>query len=229
MRHLITIALLAPIWLFAQPNYALYDSLLQKYVSNNGNVKYKALQAERAILDSVVAQFQAIAPQKEWSKNERLAYWINAYNLFTVQLIVNNYPVKKITNLDGGKTWDIKRIEIDGKKYSLNQIENEILRPQFKDARIHFAINCAAESCPPLHNRAFTAENVQSLLDKRTRKFIRSSANTLTESNIKISKIFDWYSSDFGDIVTFLNKYAAVKIKTDAKVEYKEYIWNINE
>lgn len=229
MRHLIIIALLAPIWLFAQPNYALYDSLLQKYVSNNGDVKYKALQAERAILDSVVAQFQAIAPQKEWSKNERLAYWINAYNLFTVQLIVNNYPVKKITNLDGGKTWDIKRIEIDGKKYSLNQIENEILRPQFKDARIHFAINCAAASCPPLHNRAFTAENVQSLLDKRTRKFIRSSANTLTESNIKISKIFDWYSSDFGDIVTFLNKYAAVKIKTDAKVEYKEYIWNINE
>lgn len=229
MRHLIIIALLAPIWLFAQPNYALYDSLLQKYVSNNGDVKYKALQAERAILDSVVAQFQAIAPQKEWSKNERLAYWINAYNLFTVQLIVNNYPVKKITNLDGGKTWDIKRIEIDGKKYSLNQIENEILRPQFKDARIHFAINCAAASCPPLHNRAFTAENVQSLLDKRTRKFIRSSANTLTESNIKISKIFDWYSSDFGDIVTFLNKYASVKIKTDAKVEYKEYIWNINE
>jgi Protein of unknown function, DUF547 len=229
MKHLIIIAFLAPIWLFAQPNYALYDSLLQKYVSSNGDVKYKALQAERAILDSVVAQFQAVAPQKEWSKNERLAYWINAYNLFTVQLIVNNYPVKKITNLDGGKTWDVKRIEIEGKKYSLNQIENEILRPQFKDARIHFAINCAAESCPPLHNRAFTAENVQSLLDKRTRKFIRSSANTLTESNIKISKIFDWYSSDFGDIVTFLNKYASVKIKTDAKVEYKEYIWNINE
>ena len=229
MRHLIIIALLAPIWLFAQPNYALYDSLLQKYVSSNGEVKYKALQAERAILDSVVAQFQAIAPQKEWSKNERLAYWINAYNLFTVQLIINNYPVKKITNLDGGKTWDIKRIEIEGKKYSLNQIENEILRPQFKDARIHFAINCAAESCPPLHNRAFTAENVQSLLDKRTRKFIRSSANTLTENNIKISKIFDWYSSDFGDIVTFLNKYASVKIQTDAKIEYKEYIWNINE
>jgi Protein of unknown function, DUF547 len=229
MRHLIIIAFLAPIWLFAQPNYALYDSLLQKYVSSNGEVKYKALQAERAILDSVVAQFQAVAPQKEWPKNERLAYWINAYNLFTVQLIVNNYPVKKITNLDGGKTWDVKRIELDGKKYSLNQIENEILRPQFKDARIHFAINCAAESCPPLHNRAFTAENVQSLLDKRTRKFIRSSANTLTESNIKISKIFDWYSSDFGDIVTFLNKYASVKIKTDAKVEYKDYIWNINE
>lgn len=229
MRHLIIIAFLAPIWLFSQPNYALYDSLLQKYVSSNGEVKYKALQAERAILDSVVAQFQAVAPQKEWSKNERLAYWINAYNLFTVQLIVNNYPVKKITNLDGGKTWDVKRIEIEGKKYSLNQIENEILRPQFKDARIHFAINCAAESCPPLHNRAFTAENVQSLLDKRTRKFIRSSANTLTDSNIKISKIFDWYSSDFGDIVTFLNKYASVKIKTDAKVEYKEYIWNINE
>ena len=229
MRHLIIIALLAPIWLFAQPNYALYDSLLQKYVSSNGEVKYKALQAERAILDSVVAQFQAVAPQKEWSKNERLAYWINAYNLFTVQLIVNNYPVKKITNLDGGKTWDVKRIEIEDKKYSLNQIENEILRPQFKDARIHFAINCAAESCPPLHNRAFTAENVQALLDKRTRKFIRSSANTLTESNIKISKIFDWYAADFGDIVTFLNKYASVKIKTDAKVEYKDYIWNINE
>jgi Protein of unknown function, DUF547 len=167
MKHLIIIALLAPIWLFSQPNYALYDSLLQKYVSSNGEVKYKALQAERAILDSVVAQFQAVAPQKEWPKNERLAYWINAYNLFTVQLIVNNYPVKKITNLDGGKTWDVKRIELDGKKYSLNQIENEILRPQFKDARIHLrsivqqnrVLHCTiAHLQPKTYNLCWTSE-----------------------------------------------------------------------
>ena len=154
---------------------------------------------------------------------------MNAYNVFTLKLVVDNYPLKRITDLDGGKTWDVRRIEIGGKKYSLNDIENVILRPRFKDARIHFGINCAAKSCPPLLNQAFSAENVQSLLTVRTRKFIRSSANELAENQVTVSKIFDWYAADFGDLPTFLNRYSKVKIAAAATVLFKEYDWSLNE
>ncbi len=214
--------------LSAQPNYDRYDAFLQKYVAKNGNVNYKAIKANQVGLDSVVREFQAVSLQKSWSKNEQLAYWLNAYNVFTLQLIVSKYPLQKITDLDGGKTWDVKRIELGGKKYSLNEIENEIIRPQFKDPRIHFALNCAARSCPPLYNRAFTAKNVQTALEQRTRQFVRSSANDLAEQKIKISKIFDWYKSDFGDLTAFLNKYGTVKITPGAAVEYVEYDWKLN-
>lgn len=214
---------------FAQPNYGGYDKLLQKHVSEEGKVNYKLLKTNKLQLDSVVKIFQATAPQTSWPKNEQLAYWLNAYNLFTLQLMTNNFPVSSITKLDNGKPWDVKRIEIGGKKYALNEIENDIIRPQFKDPRIHFALNCAAKSCPPLHNEAFTAANVQTLLEQRTRKFVRSSANTITTKNPKISKIFDWYAADFGNPIAFLNKYAKSKIASDAKIEYAEYDWRLND
>ena len=87
---------------------------------------------------------------------KKMAYWINVYNAFTIKMIVDNYPVSSITKLHGGKPWDVKWIELGEKKYSLNEIEHNILRPQFKDARIHFAVNCAAQSCPPILNKAWT-------------------------------------------------------------------------
>jgi Protein of unknown function, DUF547 len=209
------------------PSTVLND-LLQKYVSATGKVNYKELKTNKTQLNETAKAFQDNPPQESWSKDEKLAYWMNVYNVFTLKLIVDNYPISSITKLDNGKPWDVKRIEIDGKKYSLNDIENVVIRPKFKDARIHFAINCAAKSCPPLHNEAFTAENVQNLLTQRTRKFIRSSANKLTENSAEISKIFDWYATDFGDIVAFLNKYATVKIAKGAKVTFADYNWDLN-
>lgn len=205
------------------------DSLLSKYVSATGRVDYKSLKINRLELDSVVAKMEVGPPADTASKNEKLAFWMNAYNVFTLKLVVDNYPLKRITDLDGGKTWDVRRIEIGGKKYSLNDIENVILRPRFKDARIHFGINCAAKSCPPLHNQAFSAENVQSLLTVRTRKFIRSSANELAENQVTVSKVFDWYAADFGSLVEFLNRYSKVKIAADAAVSFKDYDWSLNE
>jgi Protein of unknown function, DUF547 len=227
MKYLAFFLLLVTGTLFAQPNYQNYDAFLKKYVSASGNVSYKKIK--KSDVESVVKEFQAATPQKNWSKNEQLAYWLNAYNLFTISLIVNNYPVKKITDLDNSKPWDVKRIDLGGQKYSLNDIENVIIRPTFKDARIHFAINCAAKSCPPLLNTAFTANNVQTLLEQRTKAFITSKSNLLTEKNIKISKIFDWYKADFSDLTGFLNKYSTAKIAKDAKVEYNDYDWNLNE
>lgn len=218
--------------LFSQtaPSHVGLDSLLQKYVSETGKVDYKGLKTNK---DALYAYCQILTEnpvQEDWSREEKLAYWINAYNAFTLKLIVDNYPTKSIMNFDGGKTWDVRRIKLGDKKYSLNQIENDIIRPQFKDPRIHFAVNCAAKSCPPLWNRAYTAVKLDSTLEARTRAFINDpNFNTLTASKASVSKIFEWYAADFGDLKKYLNKYAATQLRGTALVGFKEYDWGLNE
>lgn len=210
-------------------SHQAFNNLLQKYVSNDGKVNYKGLKNDKAALETYITTLAKQIPDNTWSKNAALAYWINAYNAFTLKLIVDNYPVKSITNLSGGKPWDVKNIELAGKKYSLNNIENDIIRPTYKDARIHFAVNCAAVSCPPLSNTAFTEANINDLLNTRTKNFINSSANTITASKIRISKIFDWYKADFEDVPAFINKYSTIKTITNTGIEFNEYNWNLNE
>ena len=214
--------------LVAQPSHAAFDALLSKNVSADGKVNYKNFQADKVALDGYIKTLSDNVPQDSWSKNDKMAYWINAYNALTIKTIVSNYPLSKITDLDGGKTWDVKRFTLGGKKMSLNDIENTILRPM-GDARIHFAINCAAKSCPPILNKAFTAANLNDLLETRTKLFINSSANTLKTNEIKVSKVFDWYGKDFGNVAVFVAKYAKTKVATTAKVSFSEYDWQLNE
>lgn len=207
-----------------------WNRLLGKHVSAAGKVDYKGFKADQQALDAYLQQLAANPPAGTWKRADQMAYWINAYNAFTIDLIVDNYPVSSILKLDGGKTWDVKRILLGGKKYSLNQIENEILRPEFKDARIHFALNCAARSCPPLYNKAFTAKNLERALEQRTRQFINDARfNTLSAGKASVSKIFEWYAADFGDLKTFLNKYAGVKMDAGASIGFVEYNWELNE
>lgn len=207
-----------------------WDALLQRFVSDAGKVNYKGFQANKQALDDYLQSLSTNPPKATWAKAEQMAFWINAYNAFTIKLISDHYPLKSILDLDGGKTWDVKRIKIGDKMYSLNNIENDILRPQFKDARIHFAINCAAQSCPPLANHAFTSTNLEKMLEEHAKKFINNSQfNQLTGSPIKVSKIFDWYAADFGDLVGFLNRYAVNKAAAGTKVEYLEYNWELND
>lgn len=206
-----------------------FEALLQKHVSDAGKVNYKGLKADKASLDAYCQSLSDNPAQEDWTKEAKMAYWINAYNAFTLKLIVDNYPTKSILNFDGGKTWDVRRIKIGDKKYSLNNLENDILRPQFKDPRIHFAINCAAKSCPPLWNHAFTAENLNEALDARTRAFVNDPAfNTLNANRAQVSKIFDWYAVDFGDLKKFLNQYANIQLKNTAAVVFLEYNWDLN-
>jgi hypothetical protein len=206
-----------------------FDAILKKYVSTTGKVNYKDLKVNKADLEAYTKALSENPPAEKAPKAERYAYWINAYNAFTLKLIVDNYPLSTITKLDGGKPWDVKRITIGGKKYSLNDIENNILRPM-GDARIHFAINCAAKSCPPLHNVAFTATNLNSILESRTKRFINDTkANVLKDNELKISKIFDWYGKDFDNIPEFINRFANIKVKSDAKIVFMEYDWSLNE
>lgn len=214
----------------AQPDYTAWDNFLKKYVSSAGDVDYAAIKNNKDELNKIVAVFEKNHPDKSWSKNEQLTFWINAYNLFTIKLIIDNYPLKSIQNLDGGKPWDVKRIRIGSKKYSLNNIENDIIRPEFKDARIHFAVNCAAKSCPPLLNAAYKASILDSQLDSQTKKFVNNSKfQTITRASMTLSKIFDWYGVDFGNKVDFLNRYSKTKISKNAKILFKEYDWSLND
>ncbi len=214
----------------AAPSHAGLDSLLKKYVSESGKVNYKELKANKEALYAYCQILTDNPVQEAWAREEKMAYWINAYNAFTLKLIVDNYPTKTILNFDGGKTWDVKRIKLGDKKYSLNQIENEIIRPQFKDPRIHFALNCAAKSCPPLLNKAYTAEILFDTLEARAKAFIANSQyNEISPSQASVSKIFEWYAADFGDLKNYLNKYAATQLKPSATVTFKEYDWGLND
>jgi hypothetical protein len=211
-------------------SHDIWNTLLQEHVSPTGLVNYKGFQSDVSTLDAYLESLSANPPQSSWDSNEKLAYWINAYNAFTVKLILNNYPTSSITKLAGGKPWDVKWIKIGKNTYSLNHIENNIIRPRFKDARIHFAVNCAALSCPPLLNQAYVPSRLSAQLNSQTRKFINNPKyNTITAQAIEVSKIFDWYSSDFGSsLIDYLNKYSAHKINNDAKIQYLEYDWALN-
>ena len=213
-----------------KPDHSAWNTLLRKHVSGNGDVDYAGFKRDINQLNAYLDDLRAQTPDDSYSRAEAMAYWINAYNAFTVKRILNDYPVSSIRDLDGGDPWKVKWIELDGKSYSLNQIEHDILRPRYGDPRIHFAVNCAAASCPPLPNQAFTAGNLNSLLETRTRAFIRNPAyNQISGGEVNVSKIFDWYGEDFGDLRTYLNKYLATPIAADRDIAFADYDWSLNK
>ncbi len=212
--------------------YADLSSFLQKYVSSVGRVNYAGIKNDIGRLNSLIKSFESNYPKNEWSKNQKLAYWINAYNLYTIKLIVDNYPVSSIIKITA-KPWDKKFVELGGKTYSLNNIENDIIRKQFNEPRIHFALNCASKSCPVLYNKAFKASALSYQLTQQTKNFFTDkSKNDFSDpTNIKISKIFEWYKADFtknGTVVDFINKYRTEKLKSP-KIGYTEYSWELNK
>lgn len=212
------------------PSHAAWDALLQEHVSDAGAVDYKGFKANASKLNAYLQSLRAHPVRESWSRNEKMAYWINAYNAFTIKLIVDNYPLSSIMDLHNGKTWDRKWIRLGEQTYSLNNIENDILRPQFQDARIHFAVNCAARSCPPLLNRAWTADNLERYFEQQARAFINNPRfNKIAPGSVQISKIFEWYAGDFGHIIEYLNQYSKTRINKNAKVSYREYDWALNE
>ena len=218
---------------FSLATHESWNALLKKHVTPSGKVNYKGMKSSLTIIDDYLKHLKENSPKKDWSKNEKLAYWINLYNAATVSLIASNYPTSSITKLSGGKPWDKKFVKSGDKVYSLNQIENEIVRPQFKDPRIHAALNCAAVSCPNLLNEAFVPNQLNAQLDQQTKVWVNdASKNKLQDSKVKVSQIFDWYADDFkasGGVVAFINQYATTKVSAKAKVAYLAYDWSLNE
>jgi hypothetical protein len=212
------------------PDHQLFNQLLNSYVDDKGKVDYAGIKNDLVKLDEYINVLRQNHPEAGWSRSQKLAYWINAYNAFTIKLILDHFPISSITRIETGKPWDKEWIKLGTKTYSLNQIENDIIRPQFNDPRIHFAVNCAAKSCPPLANEAFTEVNLDQLLERQTKSFINDqNYNSISQNNAKISKIFEWYSADFGDLITFINKYSKVPLNSSAKIEFQEYNWDLNK
>ncbi len=210
--------------------HKLWDNLLQQTVDASGRVDYKLLKTMEAQLDQYLLQLDKNVPNAGWSRAEVMAYWINAYNAFTIKMILMHYPVRSIKALHGGKVWDLSWIQLGSKSYSLNQIEHDILRKQYQDPRIHFAVNCAALSCPPLWDRAWTADHLEATLESRTKAFINDlEYNELSTRPIRISKLFEWYAEDFGAVIDYLNRYADSRIESDATIQYLPYHWDLNE
>lgn len=211
-------------------DHAKWNILLQKNVSKIGIVDYKGFQKDSKQLQSYLDLLAVNVPTKSWSKNAVLAYWINAYNAYTVKLILDNYPIKSIKDINN--PWGKKFFTLGTNKYSLEQIEHEILR-KMGEPRIHFAINCASFSCPNLLNESYTEANLEKQLATAAKSFINDKTkNNITANKAEISKIFDWFSGDFkkkGTLIDFLNQYSSIKINSKTKISYKEYNWNLNE
>lgn len=207
-----------------------WNALLQKNVSKDGTVNYKAFQKDGKELQSYLDELSARVPNRSWSRNATLAYWINTYNAFTVKLILDNMPIKSIKDINN--PWGKKFIYLANKKYSLEEIEHEILR-KMDEPRIHFAINCASFSCPNLLNSAYTETKLEQQLNTVAKSFINDkSKNSITANKIEISKIFDWFAGDFkkeGSVISFLNQYSSIKINPKAKLNYKDYNWSLND
>jgi len=209
-------------------SHASFDALLRKNVTSSGKVNYNGFKGN-ASFEQYLKDLSANEPQSGWSRNKKLAYWINAYNAFTIKLIVDNYPVSSITKLKGGKPWDYSFIKIGSNTYSLNHIEHKIIRPTFKEPRIHFACVCAAKSCPKLANKAYTASNLNSLLTTQTKYFINNkNKNQIADKNLKVSSLFDWYASDFGDVNAYIAKYYNGTFEADTDIEFMDYDWSLN-
>lgn len=217
---------------------SIYAALLSKYVSGSF-VDYAGLKAEEANLDAY-CDILAGTDTEALPEKERLAYYINAYNAWTLKLVLDNWPVDSIKDVGRfwSSPWKIEFARVGDKTVSLDYIENEVLRPQFKDPRIHFAINCASKSCPPLRGEPYEGGRIDSQLDDAAGRFINDGkSNYLRDKALHLSKIFDWFSEDFGGengVLAFIRKYAqgdlALELATSEKPEivFLEYDWSLN-
>ncbi len=214
-----------------------WTDLLQKHVDPYGKVDYKGFKADEALLDKYLDKLRSKPPEQYWKVQEQKTYWINAYNAFTIKLILMNYPLKSIMEIkvDGKNAWNIPFIELGGKKYTLDYIEKTLLLGQFNDPRIHFAVNCSAKSCPILRNKAYSSDNLDIELRLATRRFINDDRfNILSENHVQVSQIFNWYKDDFvneeGSVQEYLNAYTMhMEISKNASLNFLNYNWDLNE
>ncbi|MBL8309861.1 MAG: DUF547 domain-containing protein [Burkholderiales bacterium] len=238
-----------------------FDDLLKKHVSyiSNGNasqVSYAGFARDRAALKAYLGGVSAVpeATYKSWSKPQQLAFLINAYNAYTIELILTKYPnVKSIRELGGTftKPWSLKFFTLFGRETTLDNIEHDMIRAEgvFNDPRIHVAVVCASIGCPMLRNEAFTGERIDSQLEDGMQRFLSDKSRNrynAESKKLEVSKIFDWYKKDFtkgykgfSSLETTLGKYAdrlsadpAAQAEIRAgkvSISYLDYDWNLND
>jgi hypothetical protein len=232
-------------------DHSRFNGVLQKYVNDRGYVDYAALKGNRADLDAYIAQMERVSPESKPAlfpdRASKLAYWMNAYNAFTLKGVIEKYPKHDLTGLLSRYRFFLRtKHTIGGRRMSLDTLEHKIIREQFGEPRIHFAIVCASEGCPRLLNEAFTAERLEEQLDRQARRFInedRSVKLDAAKNRVYLSKIFDWFKDDFTktlpagqkDATEYLKPYLtperrqAFEQLRAPRIEYIDYDWRIND
>ncbi|NNC97603.1 MAG: DUF547 domain-containing protein [Gammaproteobacteria bacterium] len=223
-----------------------YDALLKKYVDKNGDVDYSGWKKNDVdTLSDYLESLSAADPEKPASKENTLAFWINAYNALTIYGILEKYPTSSIRNhtskLFGYNIWKDLQLKVDEDAYSLDEIEHDILR-KMDEARIHYAIVCAAKSCPRLLNEAFTGDKLEQQLVKNAKHFFAQDGNFQIDENrgrVKLSSILKWFGEDFGEteselletIQPYISEESAEMLNSTNtwKVSYLSYNWKLND
>ena len=210
-------------------DHAAWDTILKSYIrpAPDGVNRFAYSRISASDMKQLHAYIRRIAalPISTFNRWEQLAYWINLYNALTIQLVVTHYPVGSIRQINlsngafGDGPWEPKLLKIEGEELSLNDIEHRILRPIWKDPRIHYAVNCASIGCPNLRRDAFVGETVNRVLESAARNFINNSRAVLIEDgDLIVSSIYIWYWSDFGgsdkSILQHLRRYAGPTLKS---------------
>jgi hypothetical protein len=220
-------------------NHEIWAELLGRY-AKPGGVDYSGFKAEEDRLDQYLKILENTDPDK-LPRNEQYAYYINVYNAWTIKLILSDYPgVKSIKDFGTilKSPWQKRWVRMNGETITLDEVEHEILRPRFKDPRVHFAINCSAVSCPPLRPEPYRGRTLDQQLDDSTRSFVNDESRyRLDGNNLFVSRIFKWFSEDFSDgALEFYLKYAQGDLKEKLaarkgtlKVKYLHYDWSLND
>lgn len=231
----------------ATVDHAEWQQLLNAYVSRDSEdginrFAYAAVTpADRSVLRSYIDRLAAIDP-RNYARAEQLAYWVNLYNALTVQVVLDHYPVKSIRKINGGLLgtgpWDDPLIEVAGESLSLNDIEHRILRPIWRDPRIHYVVNCASLGCPDLAAEAYSAATMEARMDAAARAYINHPRGVdLDGGRMTLSSIYNWYDSDFGagreGLLAHLSEYAEAPLAAKlgqftGRIGY-DYDWRLNE
>ena len=226
-------------------DHSVFDRLLKRYVDDNGLVNYKAWKGQgEETLRNYLQSLGKVDPNP-LGQSEKLAFWINAYNALTIQGILEFYPVKsikdKVNRILGFNIWDDYPMTVNGKAYSLNDMEHKILR-KMGEPRIHFAIVCASVGCPKLRNEAYTGVNLDPWLEDQAIYFFAQARNLRIDRDGKtvyLSSILNWFGEDFGGTdrarLDFTSKYLSEEKdreflrSRELKVKYLDYDWSLNE
>ena len=229
--------LIFPVFSFDH-NHSNFDILLKKYVKN-GMVDYKGIKTEEEKLNLYLNDLSLVSLKEysSFSKEEKLSFLINAYNAFTIKLILDNYPLTSIRKIGflPGAAWKTDFFSLLGEKRNLDWIEHSKLRVDFEEPKIHFAIVCASIGCPPLASIAYIPKTLNSQLQSSMEIFLADKSKNKYDSSINtlfVSKIFDWFSGDFtknSSLISFIKSGMKIEIPEDAKIKYTDYNWNLNE
>lgn len=230
-------------------SHSAWTNVLRKHVRGDA-FDYAALKKDRAELDSYLAALHAVQPAdtQTWTREQQYAFWINVYNAHCISLVLSEYPVDGIKDIGGwfSPVWKKAFIEMpafhpSGKagKLSLDDVEHAILRPTYKDARVHAAVNCASVGCPPLRNEAFVADRLDAQLDEQCKNWLadaRRNKIDWSKSKAELSAIFDWFKDDFvrdaGSVQNWIAKFSVggeALAGAKLSISYLDYSWKLND